>query len=237
MDCPKEVTLPRTDADGSVARLARAVRQARGTRLEAVLALGRSDDPRAIPTLAAASRDRDPAVRSAAIQALAQIVSGVLSPLRAAVGNDPSASEQISMIVLQPVVNALSDPDPGVRRTAAEAAGVLGEQTLASRLVTCLGDPEPLVRTTAAASLTRFGAPLSHQLITALAHADPSIRNGARDVVQAIGPEAADSLSWELQEAPHWDLRCAVATLLETLGWRPEADSMGAAYWLARGEW
>ncbi|MDO4717449.1 MAG: HEAT repeat domain-containing protein [Propionibacteriaceae bacterium] len=237
MDCPEEVTLPQKSADGNVARLARAVRQARGTRLKAVQALGRSNDPRAIPTLAAASRDRDPAVRSAAIGALGQIVSGVLDPLRAAVGDDPSASEQISMVVLQPVVNALSDPDAGVRRAAAEAAGVLGERSLASRLVTCLGDPEPPVRATAAASLTQFGAPPPHQLITALAHADPSIRDGARDVVQAIGPEAAESLSWELRKAPHWDLRCAVATLLETLGWQPGADALGAAYWLSRGEW
>ena len=90
---------------------------------------------------------------------------------------------------------AAQDPDPAVRRRAAEIAPSLGVSVAAGSLITLLADTEPLVAEAAAFALgERPGA--GPRVIAAVAraavsHADPLVREAAVAALGAIGDPSA----------------------------------------------
>jgi HEAT repeat protein len=90
---------------------------------------------------------------------------------------------------------AAHDPDPAVRRRAAEIAPKLGARAAAATLIALLGDAEPLVAEAAAFALgERPGA--GPRVIAALgraagSHADPLVREAAVAALGAIGDPSA----------------------------------------------
>ncbi|NLX48677.1 MAG: HEAT repeat domain-containing protein [Methanospirillum sp.] len=100
-------------------------------RWKAIVALGDSGDPRAVPVLCACLADRDRFVRRRAVSALARF--------------GPAS--------LQTLLQALSDRDPLVREGAARALGQLGDPGAIDGLIEALNDPVESVRRAVAASL------------------------------------------------------------------------------------
>lgn len=139
----------------------------RKRRLEVLLA-GHTGDP---GPARAALRDDDPALRLAALGALARAQS-LDSP---------------------DLIDALRDPDPGVRRRAAELAASQVDEVLGSALLGILEDPEPLVVEMAAWALgERNAAPDVIEALSHIAehHEDPLCRESAVAALGALGDPA-----------------------------------------------
>jgi len=84
------------------------------------------------------------------------------------------------------------DPDRGVRRRAALAAGRVGDRSLTPALVDLMNDGEPLVRQMAAFALGLAGDPLAgERLVAALKDSDPSVRARAAEALGRIGDARA----------------------------------------------
>ena len=135
-------------------------------RIAAASALSRIGDRRAVQPLIHLFRDRYHGVRVAAADAVAEFGRGALRELE----------------------EALNDPLPVVRVTAAKAIGLIGATESIPLLITYLGDAAPDVRWSVARALGDFGAmaiePISHVL-----------RSGTREMRLA----AIDAL-WEIPD-------------------------------------
>ena len=85
----------------------------------------------------------------------------------------PAGSEQASRRLSE----LLADPDPEVRRTAAEALGKIGHQSATTGLIAALEDREPAVRAAAAVALGRINDGSSGTALVAhLADASETVR-------------------------------------------------------------
>lgn len=186
---------------------------------------------RAVPALIAALEDSDPAVISAAVQALGAIgqpavlplVSALRSPLdhtregsaRSIGRAGASISEPAYLrLVVDPLIALLRDPVLPVRRAAAWSLGRItpclepAQRRLpVESLVLALRDPSPEVREAAVASLGRSGEGIAiRPLVGALE--DPAA------AVSKIACEALDAL-----------------------GWKPASPIETASYCIARQDW
>lgn len=127
------------------------------------LALGRSEDPRAVASLRAGLGDRDAETRLFACWGLLEIADRAALPdLRA----------------------ALADADPGVRKVAIYAVGRMGDRASQPALRSALADPEADVRWNAALALSRLGdagaVPVLVDLLRASVSGTDSKEAGAR---------------------------------------------------------
>jgi HEAT repeat protein len=123
-------------------------------RATAAAALVDPSDQRGAVVLHEMASSTDPAWRAAAVARLAVAPGG-----------------------REVVLEALSDPDPTVRATAATASAGADGEGAADRLVEALADPEPSVREAAATSLAVGGSAVGERLVAALAR--PETEEGA----------------------------------------------------------
>jgi HEAT repeat protein len=170
----------------------------------------------AVELLIAVFADENVAVRKAAAQALGRI-------------GDARA--------LEPLLAALQDPDPAERGCAAEALGRIGNARAVGWLIAALKDGDFETRRAAGFALQRIGAPAVEPLIGLLTGADVSMRQSAADVLGRTGDgHAMEPLIAALADDSS-RVRQAASRALENLGWKPENDRTGAAYWAAQGQW
>jgi HEAT repeat protein len=90
-------------------------------------------------------------------------------------------------LALQVLEELIKDPDPLVRRTAAESLGKIGEGSAEPALQRALNDPEPDVRAAAALALARlpaFGDGSARGIASLLRDQDGAVRKAA---AQALG--------------------------------------------------
>jgi HEAT repeat protein len=171
--------------------------------------LGPAQARPALPALEAALRDKNPAVREAAVRALAQIDTAnrhllpALVELLAEEKREPHVRDDarrqdtwfvntIGQPAIDGLLTLLRDKDPGRRAGAALALGYLGQAAARStpELKEALQDGQPRVRLYAAEALWRVGGdatPLLPVLTTALKEKDSRLRRGA---VQVLGQMA-----------------------------------------------
>jgi len=117
---------------------------------------------------------------------------------------------------VKPLVDALSDGDSGIRRTAAAALGEIHSDLAAQSLMQALGDKYVGVRWAASRSLGAIGSNIAADLLKdALGHDDSGVRRAAAAGLGLIGPgRAVDALVDALR-----DENCSVAmTAAEVLG-------------------
>jgi HEAT repeat protein/cyclophilin family peptidyl-prolyl cis-trans isomerase len=91
----------------------------------------------------------------------------------------------------------LRDPDRGVRRRAALAAGRIGDPALVPTLIDLMNDQEPLIRQMAAFALGIAGdASAADRLAASLADSDPVVRGRSAEALGRIGdPRAGPELA------------------------------------------
>ena len=104
------------------------------------------------------------------------------SPLAALPAPDASAVESLLPL--------LSDADPSVRHTVAQALGRLGANRAVGPLVNALRDEEPAVRQAAARTLGQLGDAALEALLPLLGDADPSVRQVAAQALGSLGDAA-----------------------------------------------
>ena len=137
--------------------------------------------------------------------------------------------KQMGSTVVPVLVEALEDPDPAIRRSAAYGLGVMGLQdsdTIAA-LLSHLKDPDPAVRMDVAVALQQLG-PASDQIqktaiadfIEALNHEDKAVREGATFALGTLGKEAAPAIAQLIAALKDSDeeVRISAAIALRRIG-------------------
>ncbi len=91
----------------------------------------------------------------------------------------------------------LSDPDPGVRRRAALAAGRIGDPGALPTLIQRMNDAEPEVRQMAAFAMGLFGdKQAAERLLASLADPEPVVKARAAEALGRVGdPRAAPAIA------------------------------------------
>ena len=166
---------------------------------------------------------------------------------------------------MEPLLAALPDEDQDVRAAVAGALGRLGGSRAVDPLMAALEDGYAAVREAAAGALSRIGRPAVAPLIGALKDPDGALRKGASEALVGMGAPAIEPLVRALDDAQlrviagtilgrigdrsavepliallneaSDPVRKAAADTLDLLGWSPEHDEVGAAYWAAKGRW
>lgn len=148
-------------------------------RIAAVSALGRIGDRRAVKPLIRLFRGRYHGVRVAAADAVAEFGRDALGELE----------------------EALNDPLPVVRVTAARAIGKIGATESIPLLISHLGDAAPDVRWSVARALSTFGAMAVEPIFHVLRTGSREMRLAAVDALWEISDErAGDALRYALDD-------------------------------------
>jgi len=167
-------------------------------RYEAVQALGKRKDPRAVEPLITALKDKSWPVRYEATEALGKI-------------EDPRAVE--------PLITALKDAYWPVQRGAAQALGEIGDSRAVEPLINALKAAKWPIRNEAIQALGKIGTPAVEPLITALKeeqHYD--VRWRAAQALGKIGdPRAVEPLMIALKDEK-WPVRYKAAQALGEIG-------------------
>lgn len=172
----------------------------RSIRQSAVVALGRLGEP-AIGSLLEALQSDDSEMRFTATRALGQIWQvpelvhlgsndwGMRSEAGFALGN------QVDKRVVEPLIAALKDDRPLVRRAATKSLGKLGDARAVDSLVVALEDDDALVRSGAADALGQLGdARAVEPLIESLGDEDFEVRRAATIALEGLAEYAIDPL-------------------------------------------
>jgi hypothetical protein len=132
-------------------------------RKAAISSLGKSGDPRAVAPLIALMSDENRVIREAAAQALGSL----------------------GELAVDPLVEALADPDWHIRMGSAIALRIIGDPRGVEPLIRAIGDENRFVRREAVKSIGRIGDPrATDRLIAALEDPDTGVRIRA---VAALG--------------------------------------------------
>jgi hypothetical protein len=193
------------EANGSVAReLAGLTARQEWRRAAAAFTLGDLGSHAAVRELVPALEDRSRDVRMAAARSLGRLgAEEGVGPLLDAVaagqiprGVGTAAVGAIGTAATAELLRRGNDPRPGVRRTAAELLGVVGDADAAAGLVAWLRDPAPEVRGAAAHALERLAdARAAEALVAALDDDDASVRVAVATALGNVGGSgAADRL-------------------------------------------
>ncbi len=164
------------------------------TRHAAIEALMQIGDP-AVPALCDVLGDGSSAVRGAAVEALGEIGSAA---------------------AIQPLLAALADPEPEVRRCCAWALSQFGKQALQAMrimpgLLQALESPSPDMRIAAIWAIGAIRHPdTPNTLLWALGDADAAVREAAADALGKLGKDTLGTLIEALSHE-HPGVRSAVA--------------------------
>lgn len=127
-----------------------------GVRAEALEALADAGDAASVPQMLGLLADPAAGVRVEAVQALAQLLDDV----------DPSDPRLVE--AARSIAGGLADPDPRVRRSAADKLGEMKTREIVPALVGALQDADQGVREEAILSLADLGDPSAVRALRAL---------------------------------------------------------------------
>jgi len=160
-------------------------------RWKVAIALGETEDPRAVEPLITLLDDPDSYVRSRAALALGSI-------------GDPA---------LPGLLASLSSPDPAIRAAVLSALGGIGSDQVIPPLIDALFDPVDMVSLEAAMSLAKIGSPAIPLILDALLSASPEEKRALlldRGLAEAITGIFADADSIQREQ-----LACSLEELAD----------------------
>ena len=215
-------------------------------RARAVELLGATEVARALPEVARALHDRDPAVRAVAARALGRMGDPGAVPLLLAALEKPRpipvslvgmALARIGPVGREGLATGLGAPSPSARGLSVELLGQFGVPADVPGIVALLmDDPDPDVRGRAAGALGHIGSPRALAPLTDCLHAaqPAALRAAAARALGTVGPGASqDALIAALGSGGH-ELARAAADTLSRGG--PEAVRRLAAVAAARSD-
>ena len=190
-----EVPAPgqREDIDSLISTLGREDRRAMEA---AIVALGRSRDPRAIHPLIGLLGHENRGIREASVRGLGGLGPGAVEPLISALADTDWHIRMGSAIALriigdprgvEPLIRALSDENRFVRREAAKSLGRMGDRRATDPLIGVLSDQDTGVRIRAAGALGKIADPRAIDPLTrALSDRDSELQLAAVEALSKI---------------------------------------------------
>jgi HEAT repeat protein len=125
------------------------------------------------------------------------------------------------------LIDALADPQPAVRRMAADLLGRLGVARAADTLSGRTNDPDPGVRAAAVTAVARLDPILAVGSIEqALADPEGRVRAAAIDAAATAAPQALRTTADRLAEDSDRDVRASLAVALASAGHREQAEGL-----------
>ncbi|NJP07360.1 MAG: hypothetical protein HC837_17920 [Chloroflexaceae bacterium] len=177
--------------------------------------------------------DRCVAIGPPAVPPLLDIIrtSGQYAQKRAS-----QALIQIGPEAVEPLMQLLLESEPALRQVAGETLVQIGHPAIPP-LIDHLESENAQIRAAAAKTLGMIGSPLAVQsLLTAFGDTDWSVHQAASEALVNIGEPAIEALTEALfDRREHVSTHAAEA--LDRIGWIPENDETGAAYWIVKRGW
>jgi HEAT repeat protein len=177
-------------------------------RRAAAAALGRLEDPSAIPALLNAFGDDDEHVRRSASEALATFGERTVQPLvrQLSLPNETVRAAAIDALAVQgeravsALIPLLEGSSATGRLEAAETLAKIGSGAVPALIDVLRGAPPEGMRSEssvegAADALTRIGRPAAEALVPMYAEASPATRRRIVDILRAMGGKAVEALS------------------------------------------
>jgi HEAT repeat protein len=159
--------------------------------------LGKIMDVSGIDPLIEAMGDPNPALAKEARDALLKVLAAALKDSRIEVRLKAAKLFQDvpDPIAVEPLIEALRDKDSNVRQRAGNALGKIG-QPAGKSLIVLLSNPDPEMRRVAAEQLGKIRNPEALEpLLTALRDPDPNVQWWAAWALGEIGPPAENALN------------------------------------------
>ena len=146
-------------------------------RAQAAVALVKFGEAnRGLPTLDTLLRDPNPNVRCRALGAWEEIAT---------------TGQRFQV---EPIVHALRDESPAVRRAACRALGAAQDESAIDPLLAALNDPDESVRSAAAESLRMFDGAATNRVLAVLQGEDTAARDAALDALDPGDPNLSEPL-------------------------------------------
>lgn len=216
-------------------------------RRASIAALAARGGGRVVEPLVAALNDPDPDVRAAAAKAVyRRLMTDPDQDTRRATA---TALGRIGAAdAVEPLAKAVMDADEDVRLAAIRALQSIGAVQAVVPLIIVLAHEQARQKAIGRSSLAveraasqaldaLCGPDAISQLQTVMAHDDPDVREAAvKRLARIATPEVTGSLSAALNDKDPVTRRTAARGLAE-MGWLPQANEMGARYWVALREW
>lgn len=161
------------------------------------------------------------------------------------------------------LIAVLGDIDSSVRLAAVKTLDKIGPQRAVEPLVAGLKDKDSRVRQAVCEALVKAGEPAIEPLVVALQTWNSHhIRQRVAELLDKLGwqPDCREAGATYWIAKAEWDkcieigkpaieplvatlrdrdsgVRWAAADTLDSLGWRPDRERIGATYWIAKSEW
>lgn len=225
-------------------------------RAEAAVALGNIADTRAIDPLIVALHDEDPDVRQKSAEALAKMGNDATLPLIEVLDDeDWKVRSKVAWALgklgdrraIPKLKVTMKDEVKDVRQMAIWAVGEIGVETsVIPLLFEALYDEDPDIREEARLAVLKIGELAASDLVKALDHSDPYIRNFSANALGMIGGKRGASFEVKkLMAEPlvntlkdeNEDVRLTAALSLDKLKFIPRNDQEAAWYHNAKREW
>lgn len=202
-------------------------------RQYAAEALGKIGDKRAIKPLSEALQDAERTVTDAAAAALQKIglPTDPASQAKFAIARaDWNRAIALGAVAVEPLIEAMSNPNTDVRRNAAKSLGVIGDPRAIQPLLNALADEEWFVRESAAWSLGHINDPsVSKILVAALRDRRVMVReSAAKALAELADPQTIDALVEALRDE-EYAVAEAAALALSNIG-APAVGPLLAAF-------
>jgi HEAT repeat protein len=171
-------------------------------RQQALLSLGKLEEPEAAAELLPFLDDPDPKLRFVAVRALGQIRNPEVVERLIPFLKDKTKELRFAAVeamgtiraaaAARPLTQVLQDPDRNLRRAAAEALGAIADPQAVAPLLLALADEHWSVRSAAAAALGRIkSGKATSPLLERLSDEDASVRRAACAALGEIGDARA----------------------------------------------
>lgn len=143
---------------------------------------------------------------------------------------------QIGAPAAPALIEAFLHSNTEIRQAAFHALVKIGPPAVPA-LIDALGHETEEVRLAIVRALGQIGDPRSVvPLIAVFRDPDWTIRSDAYRAIVRIGKPAVEQLVGALRHESD-EIRWGAAGTLEAMGWKPDRGSIGATYWIVKGEW
>ncbi|MEN6395163.1 MAG: HEAT repeat domain-containing protein, partial [Methanoregula sp.] len=126
---------------------------------------------------------------------------------------------------VEPLIDALSNQNPGIRKEAAAVLGQIGNTKAIPTLIETLADPERSVRIDVVKALAALGVPAIAPLMQVFREGDVRSRTAAMEALWMLGQPATTPLIMVLKDDQS-DVRKRAALLLGEIGDQKSVDHL-----------